>query len=200
EIRIEDYIKSYQTTGRPPLPVPSEPKDEIQRKTLGLPPLFKAHVARGPPGLGMGQSTSGGADTGPKIAIVDPALLPLGQEFRERVIEKERYQTMAAMAAYTHFSHEEIRFYAYARGHKTAPVPVNMVPFASGVPLKGASPARAPARPGEERLQNLCAQPGYEKHSPEEFRVAFLLFGREMTSTELLSPSTVVAPPPVAAP
>lgn len=98
-------MKSYQTAGRPPQPVPQEPKDEIQRKALDLPPLFKPYTQGQPQGGGP-SATAAGAGSLPKIAIVDPNSLPLGQEFKERVIQGERYQTMSALAAYENFSHE----------------------------------------------------------------------------------------------
>lgn len=44
EQRIQDYVKAYQTSGRPPQPVPQTPTDAGERLTLGLPPLFEPYV------------------------------------------------------------------------------------------------------------------------------------------------------------
>lgn len=41
EVRIQDYIHAYQTTGRPPQPCPQTPADPTQRAAIGLPPLFE---------------------------------------------------------------------------------------------------------------------------------------------------------------
>ncbi|PPQ68945.1 hypothetical protein CVT26_001816 [Gymnopilus dilepis] len=200
EVRIQDYIQSYQTTGRPPQPVPQEPKDEAQRKAMNLPPLFQPYVDGKPTSAGALGTASvvggpGGLQPLVKVAIMDPNSLPLGQEFRERTIQGEKYQSISTMAAYENFSHEELRYYAYARGHRNAPVPVLMVPFSLGAKLPGANGA---TQPPEDRLENISTQPGYDQHSPEEFRVAFLLFGRELTSAELMqiqNPQAIVQPP-----
>jgi len=70
-----------------------------------------------------------------------------------------------------------------------------MVPF-----VLGAKQGPFVPTPQEDRYQHICAQPGYDKHSPEEFRVAFLLYGRELTSAELMQmpnpPTAAVAAPP----
>ncbi|EEB93388.1 hypothetical protein MPER_07960 [Moniliophthora perniciosa FA553] len=44
EVRIDDYIRSYSTTGRPPPPCPQEPKLPTERAARGLPPLFEPIV------------------------------------------------------------------------------------------------------------------------------------------------------------
>lgn len=133
EVRIEDYIHFYQTTGRPPPPVPQEPTDEFQRKTLGLPPLFKPQTN---PALPTGESdgaassslvsmtTSSSAPLGSastsnslgtsllpnttasKPRIVNPADIPTGQEFRMPVIATEKFQNIVCMSEYEGFSPE----------------------------------------------------------------------------------------------
>ena len=40
EVRVMDYLRFFQTTGRPPPPCPDEPSDDLQRAALGLPPRF----------------------------------------------------------------------------------------------------------------------------------------------------------------
>ncbi|KAF9261382.1 hypothetical protein L218DRAFT_870199 [Marasmius fiardii PR-910] len=41
EARIDDYLKSYSATSRPPQPCPQVPKSQSERAALGLPPLFE---------------------------------------------------------------------------------------------------------------------------------------------------------------
>lgn len=170
EFRVEDYIKAYQTTGRPPQPCPQEPTDELQRKALNLPPLFK------PKRIGLEDPS-----TERKPAIVDPNELPSGQEFRLYSNGGENYHAICCMPEYEKFSHEELRYYAYMKGNIKSPVPIVMHPYVQPardfVPLPGAV---------EDKLQSHCSELGYDRHSPEEFRVAFLLHGRELTSSELL--------------
>ena len=40
---MNDYIKSYQTTGKSPQAIPQEPFDLAERARLGLPPLFEPY-------------------------------------------------------------------------------------------------------------------------------------------------------------
>lgn len=125
------------------------------------------------------------------------------------------------------FPSQELRYYAYSLGNKQSPVPIAMDPFVQTPVKPVVTPSVAP--PAEESLQCIVAQPGYEKHSPEvcnqrfcpalcistntalfqEFRIAYLLYRRELTSAELIQlqnpsasiPSTAtIAPPPPAAP
>ncbi|KAF9476668.1 hypothetical protein BDN70DRAFT_923141 [Pholiota conissans] len=182
EVRIEDYIKAYQTTGRPPAPVPQEPVDEMMRKTLNLPPLFKPYPV---PWTG----TSTALATTPQ-RITNPAELPPAQEYRMRSTDADKFCNISCMHEYEFFSHEELRYYAYLAGHIQPPHPIKMEPF---VQVVKATPS-VTAGPGEEKLQNISAQTGYEKHSPEEFRVAYLLHRRELTSAELLQPQNPSAP------
>lgn len=104
-------------------------------------------------------------------------------------------------------NNQELRYYAYFRGNITSPVPITMDPF---VPQVKESTITALAGSSEDKLQSQCALPEYSGHSPEvcrssvypclclpiacrqELRVAFMLFGREMTSNDLNGPQ--VAP------
>ena len=130
EIRVEDYIRSYQSTGRPPLPVPQEPADELQRKTLGLPPLFKPHTNSTPTTGVTGSASSSTPSsilsstlgstpttllpsllpntttTTTKPRIVNAADIPVGQEFRTHILAGEKYQTIVCMPEYEGFSSE----------------------------------------------------------------------------------------------
>lgn len=116
---MEDYILSYQTTGRPPPPVPQEPTDENQRKVLGIPPLFKPQTeitpADGLPntsgstlGLNVASSSllSSSSQSTTKQKIVNPTDVPLGQEFKVTVIAAEKYHNIVCMPEYEGFSPE----------------------------------------------------------------------------------------------
>jgi len=97
EVRIDDYIKAYTTTGRPPPPIPEEPADESQRKLLGLPPLFE------PVPFKLN-------DEGVPELLAQPFTksteIPDAQEFTLRRIESEKYHAMSCMLEYSNFSHE----------------------------------------------------------------------------------------------
>lgn len=127
---------------------------------------------------------------------------------------------------------QELRYYAYLAGNVKPPASVKMDPF---VPTAQQGSAATPLTNPEDQFQSISAQPQYNKHSHEvrvslafsysttnnflkifpsfenfkfyiqELRVAFLLFGREMTSDEILrlqnpSATSVVPPPPSAQP
>lgn len=101
EVRIEDYIRAYQATGRPPPPCPQEPSDETQRKLLNLPPLFKPHTpsstsALDPPMDGAGAN----------LGILNPSELPRGQEFRVYSNAGEKYHCISTMPEFTNFCQE----------------------------------------------------------------------------------------------
>ncbi|KAF8176930.1 hypothetical protein BJ912DRAFT_986415 [Pholiota molesta] len=189
-----EVCQRIPTTGRPPVPVPQEPADELTRKALNLPPLFKPYSAPSTSTASLSLVT-----TAQRITL--PAQLPPAQEFRMRSNESEKYHDICCMTEYEFFSHEELRYYAYMAGNIKPPLPIKMDPFVQ--PVKD-TPAVTLA-PGEDKLQSICAQPGYEKHSPEEFRIAYLLHRRELTSEELLqaqnpSASSSLLPPPPATP
>ncbi|KJA20480.1 hypothetical protein HYPSUDRAFT_43184 [Hypholoma sublateritium FD-334 SS-4] len=199
EVRMADYIAAYQSTGRPPVPVPQLPADAAARAALGLPPLFApqpvASTSTSTSALGSALSSSLAGALGPQ-RIVRAADLPPAQEFRLRAADAERYHAISCMSEYEFFSHEELRFYAYLAGNKTAPHTIKMDPFA---PVAAAKDVVATGASLEDKLQSICAQPGFERHSPEELRIAFLLHRRELTSAELeqLQPPGLLA---VAAP
>ncbi|PPR05626.1 hypothetical protein CVT24_002812, partial [Panaeolus cyanescens] len=215
EVRIEDYISAYQTTGRPPAPCPPEPTDVNARKALNLPPLFVPHqmTASGPQPVTLPSDSSSafnfssGASTGSALAlptptkpkITNPAEIPAAQEFTPKVIPgasssggNETFQSMSGMDEYLFFSLEELRCYAYARGQKMAPPGIKMDPF---VVLAKETTAGTTVPGSNETLECISANPLYDKHSPEELRIAFLLSRREMTSAELIPGLSSVLPP-----
>lgn len=180
EVRIEDYIRAYQATGRPPPPCPQEPSDETQRKLLNLPPLFKPHT---PSSTSASDPPMDGA--GVNLGILNPSELPHAQEFRLYSNAGEKYHCISTMPEFTNFCQEvrvfacfpvlgtrhkrvfllqELRYYAYLSGNKQSPIPITMDPF---VQTPGKQAATPPVAPAEESLQCIVAQPAYEKHSPE---------------------------------
>jgi hypothetical protein len=124
ETRIDDYIKAYQSTGRPPQPCPQEPADESQRASLNLPPLFKPNPIRNstlaPTTSSFGTLNSGrmnnSADVQLDLAarIENPAELPPGQEFRLPSTNGEKYHCITCMPEYTNFSQEVRLWETYA--------------------------------------------------------------------------------------
>lgn len=101
EVRIEDYLKAYSTTGRPPLPCPQDPVDANQRVVMNLPPLFRPYSER---------SLTGGPSSEPLGAIqtrpANPAELPDAQAFFTSTVEGEIYHSISAMPRYNAFSPE----------------------------------------------------------------------------------------------
>lgn len=198
EVRIDDYLKAYTTTGRPPPPVPQTPTGDNERIALGLPILFKPVPTSAEPVFAS-------LVTPPKAKIVNPADLPLGQEFKELVAE-ERYQTISCMVEYMGFA-PEVREAPFLRGNVMSPIPITMHPFVQP-PTSNAT--TTPSNPklgdasdsGKETLENISTQAAYIEHSPEELRVAFLLYGRELNSAEIKRSQnpTPVAPPPAPPP
>ena len=181
EVRIDDYLKAYTTTGRPPPPVPETPTGDNERIALGLPVLFKPVSASSEPIFAS-------LVTPPKSKIVNAVDLPLGQEFKELVAE-ERYQTISCMPEYMGFAPEvreapfirvlalntsgqELRYYAYLRGNVMSPIPITMHPFVQPPPSNAATTSSNTklgdtSDTGKETLENISTQAAYIEHSPE---------------------------------
>ncbi|KAI5891506.1 uncharacterized protein SCHCODRAFT_02629298 [Schizophyllum commune H4-8] len=196
ELRVQDYLKAYTTTGKPPPPVPEQPPDAQTRATLGLPPLFR--------GVLIDESTGAiEAPPAPQEVYTDPAKLPPAQEFTvyEDTNERVKYQSICCHPSYQKFTPEELRYYAYLRGHKEPPTPVKMSPFGvveasttssssststSRPPISGYN-GTASTSSRDEQYQSINAKPEYEGHSFEELRYEFLKHGRELTSKEIFA-------------
>ena len=181
EVRIDDYLKAYSTTGRPPPPVPETPTGDNERIALGLPILFK-------PVSTSSEPIFAALVTPPKTRIVNPVDLPLGQEFKELVAE-ERYQTISCMPEYMGFalevreapflrvlalntSGQELRYYAYLRGNVMSPIPITMHPFvqppqSSATTTSSNSKLGDTSDTGKDTLEHISAQAAYIEHSPE---------------------------------
>jgi len=199
EIRTNDYLKAYRSTGRPPQSCPQQPEDESQRMYLNLPPLFKPRPIRNSTLATTssllpfetvnrtGNSTNVQLDLAARIT--DSAELPPGQDFRILSANGEKYHCISCMPEYANFNQEELRYYAYLSGNIRPPASVVMNPFVQ--PVKETPDATSLI---EDQFQSISLQSQYDKHSHEELRVAFLLFGREMTSAELQNPSVNPSP------
>jgi hypothetical protein len=110
EIRTQDYLTAYSTTGRPPIPVPQDPAGERERVALGLPPLFEPHVEvlsgsePTTPALVKSQSTF---TFGAVKAVTEPSQLPKVHLFQPLAgNDGEAYYTISALPEFKFFSHE----------------------------------------------------------------------------------------------
>lgn len=189
ETRFQDYLKAYTTTGKPPPLCPATPADPAGRAAMGLPPLFQ----------GIPIDESGSSDSQPtptQEAYTDPAKLPAAQEFApyEDPQERVKYQSMCCQPEFQQFSPEELRYWAYLRGHKEPPQPVKMSPFPTST-LSSSSTSRpsltsyatTSVSSSGDQMQSICAMPDYNGHSFEELRYEYIKHHREMTSKEILA-------------
>jgi len=199
ELRVADYLKALVATGKPPLPCPPLPTSEHERMALGLLPLFKPHVEVGPSALGtvsspdsLDGSRSGGGST---RSILDPESLPAIHIFQVVKGEAgELYQSLASQPEFLNFSHEELRRNAYAKGsiYPAMPPPSDQPP-ASKISSSVVPHTTTPVLPeNRQDLQSISAASPYAQHSVEELRVAFIQFGRPLTSAELLQFKTPI--------
>ncbi|KAG5717210.1 hypothetical protein E4T56_gene17221 [Termitomyces sp. T112] len=190
ELRVDDYIRAYNATGRGPPPCPQTPADSVSRARAGLPPLFEP--------LSNSKLTNNNAtsDSTPSSTVRDPTALPTAQEFTSTELEGEFFQTLSSMPLYQFYSLEELRTYAYLRGNKVSPTPITMAPFviAPVTPTCTSSDLTINSVSAfTDQLITITSQPQYSGHSLEELRVAFLQAGRELTSAEITARSP--APP-----
>lgn len=100
EVRVDDYLKAYMTTGGPPQPCTQEPASDVARAALGLPPLFQPYSASPPGGSGSTSSASGQ----PAPSTTNPLELPPAQEFTPLKIDTETYHSIVASAQYAFFN------------------------------------------------------------------------------------------------
>ncbi|KAJ7214999.1 hypothetical protein GGX14DRAFT_443586 [Mycena pura] len=200
EVRIADYLSSYRATGRPPPPVPQLPADPAARAAQGLPPLFlpapfPADNTIDPRNRAIFAALQGGgaAASTSAAAITRPELLPSAQALPAPVSipgsgsERELFVSIAVARDYAHFSHEELRYYAYARGARAPPM--GTPPFAFGSsPLSAAASSSAPTPETDgETLVSITTRPEFAGHSVEELRVSFLSTGAELTSAQIFA-------------
>jgi len=111
ELRVDDYLKAYITTGRPPPPVPHLPDTPKAREALGLPPLFHPIRTESSPSA----STSALPSVSPvhEKVITSPSELPTIQVFQTtKAVPNEQFKSITAQATFSHFSFE-VRSYKY---------------------------------------------------------------------------------------
>ncbi|KAG6899429.1 hypothetical protein C0993_010372 [Termitomyces sp. T159_Od127] len=208
EIRIDDYIRAYTTTGRPPAALPA---DAAPFQPLPEPAAAPAAAPAAP-------------------TTRDPAALPAAHKFTPTKIDSDTFHTLTAMPLYRFFSLEELRAYAYLRGNKHAPTPIDLIPFVID-PAPPAPPTHtAPGAAGAsgtadaqctDQLLTISTQPQYSQHSlevrlapaacvtkletnpnPQELRVAYMRAGagRDVSSAEIFARAPALAPAPAPAP
>ncbi|KAF8628538.1 hypothetical protein AX15_003832 [Amanita polypyramis BW_CC] len=185
EVRILDYIRSYQTTGRAPCPFPIEPSGDRARAALGLPPHFTPWVdptpLPPPPTWNRPLQEANRSDQLPRVQVFVPARIPGG----------ESHESINCAPPFLRYSFEELRCIAYNSGLKHPPVPVPTPPLAEAPVNATATAAATPTlifdNDVNETLEHISTNPSFSKHSPEELRVAFVRTGRELNSQQLLS-------------
>ncbi|TCD67759.1 hypothetical protein EIP91_011945 [Steccherinum ochraceum] len=192
EQRFQDYLKAYQTTGRPPLPVPETPAGAEERLALGLPPLFEPYV--------VNDQVQPQASTSSAVYQTLEEV-PQTQTFVATRMDSEPgeaksgvfYQTIVMQKQYYHFSPEELRVQAYRTGNKVGANPVPAVTTATPAATTPAAVTVSPTRSNSsmtngtsEDYQSISCKPSYAQHSFEELRVAYMLLGREATSEEIV--------------
>ncbi|KAG6905521.1 hypothetical protein DXG01_002243 [Tephrocybe rancida] len=171
EIRIADYLTSYRTSGRPPLPSTSLPPFK---------PVAESSLSGAAPGaLGLGGLGGGG---GAQERITDPTKLPMIQGWREARVEGDELQCIGAMGAFAGFSHEVrvlsslppflsnqtpspiqgLRVYAYIARHNDPPPGTPMSPFVMGPSLaaqtQGTLSSSSNSRSGDGGISQAQAQ------------------------------------------
>ncbi|KAI0774915.1 hypothetical protein BD413DRAFT_537580 [Trametes elegans] len=197
ERRFLDYLHAYQTTGKPPQPVPPAPTDPQQRAALGLPPLFE-------PLIETESLTNGAAGTPPPTAppnFLAQAFVPT--KMLEYGNDALQLQSIVAQPEYARFSVEELRVQAYKAGKKYADVPplpplpqpqpqpqLQSRPQPQRPPLLPAAPVVSQIPP--DSLQSVNSMPPYDGHSFEELRLACIRAGRPLTSPEIIAQNAVL--------
>ncbi|KAN0081464.1 hypothetical protein V8E55_009088 [Tylopilus felleus] len=180
ELRIHDYIKAYQSTRRAPQPCPQSPDTPNARAALGLAPLFVPTAIPVP-----GDSLNGTISDAPPT---NPTDLPTNHEFRlnKSKINNESFQSISAQTFYSHFAHEELRCYAYLAGNKMPPPPPIGETSASPVARSTTYMISSAISGGTpDHFMSIVASHKFEKHSFEELRIAYLLAGKEVGSSEI---------------
>ncbi|KAI9568921.1 hypothetical protein HD554DRAFT_2096686 [Boletus coccyginus] len=202
ERRVQDYLKAYLATGRPPQPCPQSPDTPNARAALGLAPLFVPTAIPVPAdNLTSTHSTS----TAPATL---PADLPATHEFRSTKSNGDCFESISVQTLYSHFSHEELRYHAYRSGNKMLPVsplPVGTMegetpsspvyPFYANDSRSTAFTTSTAVAGTPDYLMSIVASHKFEKHSFEELRIAHRLAGKEVGSSEIPTRGALPAQP-----
>lgn len=151
ETRIQDYLRAYSTTGRPPAPCPQQPSDDQLRASMGLPPLFK------PTPMSLSASTSSAPfqpsplslsiQPQPSPLVPAPTLIaptpstssalhepPAVQWFRPMTESGVVYHNITVQPEFSRFSTEELRVHAYRAGVAYPPQPIPPIPAPAPIP------------------------------------------------------------------
>ncbi|KAF9072575.1 hypothetical protein BDP27DRAFT_1417929 [Rhodocollybia butyracea] len=180
EVRVEDYLLSYQSTGKPPLPCPPEPVNSQERMARGLPPLFQPTLT-------------------PAVPPADEKDLPEWQQFTVTKVSTgvgatmDNLQSITASEPYASFSFEQLRVQAYLAGRVNPPPTIlaEPAPVASSSTLQ--SNGIQYGGNTNETFISISSKPDYALHSFEELRIASMKAnGRDVTSKEIMG----VAPAP----
>ncbi|PFH47097.1 hypothetical protein AMATHDRAFT_87909 [Amanita thiersii Skay4041] len=197
EVRIDDYLKAYRTTGRPPLPCPVEPTIDSERAALGLPPTFTPWKDPSPSAPTLKRP---GIVTPDSAIKCQPSELPDSQVFFpiksfDESTGNVTYESISCMPRFGWYSFEELRYYAYRNGHKHPPrlVPTPPLPEepTNSTVLFGLNRqpnvviTPTPLNPSETYV-HISTKPEYAKHSAEELRLAYIVAGRQLTSDEIM--------------
>lgn len=205
ELRVQDYLKAYTATGRPPAPVPDQPLTTNARHALGLPPPFSPIQIESTPSMST-------AVVAAEKAITTSSDLPTIQIFQATKIPIDgQFQSITVQTTFSHFSYEELRLYAYLSGNIMPPTPLpSDILSSDSTPTQVLHPfyasdsaatafTSASLGPGPpESYMSISASSKFDKHSFEELRLAYLLAGKELTSIEI--PTRGLLPTPVPPP
>ncbi|KIJ66095.1 hypothetical protein HYDPIDRAFT_110250 [Hydnomerulius pinastri MD-312] len=199
ELRVQDYLKTYMTTGQPPTPCPQSPDTPNAREALGLPPLFVPVAIPTAFEPNTNHATSSfGSTSGAVIRL--PTELPPNHAFQATKSPiGEFFQSISAQTLYSHFSHEELRHHAYLAGNTVAPTGTEVVSATanmSSAPVEvhqffardssATAYMTASAMPGTpDYFMSISTSSKFDKHSFEELRIAYLLAGKEVGSSEI---------------
>ncbi|RDB20633.1 hypothetical protein Hypma_012320 [Hypsizygus marmoreus] len=199
ELRIDDYLHAYRTTGRPPQPFvahthphrafkPYPEKSILQKLHPPTPlhtPTISVSVPVPPPAIPVPSRPA------------NPAALPDAQNFFTTTFDGEISHCICSIPTFASFSPEELRYYAYLKGHRTPPRSVQLAPFVPSTPLTNSTTIMF-NRPGTDTpassdiMMSVSAKPEFAGHSVEELRLAYMQTGKELTSSEVFA----LSPPP----
>ncbi|KAM6502971.1 hypothetical protein JOM56_002948 [Amanita muscaria] len=209
EVRVLDYLRLYQLTGRPPQPCPVEPLGDVARAALGLPPHFKpwpyaphtlplASRATHVPGQhnplipAPHPQPAAVRPADPYALTMEPVMrlrpeeLPRVQVFTPVTVEGQRLESIVASPTFAWYSFEELRSLAYAQGLRHIIAPIPTPPLAEETTATSSTPTLIFDEEVNGTMDHICAHPDYLLHSPEELRLAFMRSGRQLNSQQLM--------------
>ncbi|KAJ3826721.1 hypothetical protein EV361DRAFT_425584 [Lentinula raphanica] len=191
EVRIDDYLLAYRTTGKPPLPCPQEPVLAHERVTRGLPALFKPTLL---PSSSSEVTEANANEALPEWQVFAVTKPPLGPG----TSSTDRLQSITAADQYAAYSFEELRCRAYLAGRVVAPPPhilsssTSSTLHSNGIQWGGDT---------TETFLSISSKPEFALHSFEELRLASMKAnGRDVTSKELMGIGSSASGPSIAIP